>query len=131
MRGYHVIVNRAGTAPLDMCSVSGVRPGQTFSRMDSGSGAPGANDDIVTHRDEHDGLPRPGLLTLTPTRRGTPIGRPSFSCGSGGVVFRGHALCRLILLFLIVAGLGVTFGLRPLAGQGVDDPLQRPITVRA
>ncbi len=48
MRGYHVIVNRAGRSPLDMCSVSGVRPGQTFSRMDSGSGAPGADDDIVT-----------------------------------------------------------------------------------
>jgi hypothetical protein len=48
MRGYHVIVNRAGTAPLDMCSVSSVRPGQTFSRMDSGSGTAGANDDIVT-----------------------------------------------------------------------------------
>ena len=46
--GYHVIVNRSGTAPLDMCSVSGVRPGQTFSRMDTGSGAPGADDDIVT-----------------------------------------------------------------------------------
>ena len=48
MRGFHVVVNRAGTAPLDMCSVNGVRPGQTFSRMDSGSGSPGANDDIVT-----------------------------------------------------------------------------------
>jgi hypothetical protein len=47
-RGFHVIVNRVGGAPLDMCSVSGVRPGQLFSRMDSGSGAPGANDDIVT-----------------------------------------------------------------------------------
>lgn len=48
MRGYHVIVNRSGTAPLDMCSVSSVRPGQTFTRMDSSSGAPGANDDIIT-----------------------------------------------------------------------------------
>ena len=48
MQGYHVIVNRSGTAPLNMCSVNGVRPGQTFSRMDSGSGAPGTNDDIVT-----------------------------------------------------------------------------------
>jgi hypothetical protein len=48
VQGYHVIVNRVGMAPLDMCSVSGVRPGQTFSRMDSGSGAPGSNDDIVT-----------------------------------------------------------------------------------
>lgn len=46
MRGFHVVVNRAGAAPLDMCSVSAVRPGQTFERMDSG--APGAADDIVT-----------------------------------------------------------------------------------
>jgi hypothetical protein len=45
-RGFDVIVNKVGTAPLDHCVVSGVRPGQTFSRMDSG--APGAMDDIVT-----------------------------------------------------------------------------------
>jgi hypothetical protein len=48
MRGYHVIVNRSGTTPLDMCTVSAVRPGQSFTRMDAGSGQPGANDDIVT-----------------------------------------------------------------------------------
>lgn len=46
MRGFHVVVNREGTAPLDLCSVSSVRPGQTFERMDSG--VPGADDDIVT-----------------------------------------------------------------------------------
>lgn len=45
-RGFDVIVNKLGTAPLDQCVVSSVRPGQTFSRMDSGS--PGAMDDIVT-----------------------------------------------------------------------------------
>ena len=45
-RGYEVIVNKVGAAPLDHCVVSAVRPGQTFSRMDSG--APGAMDDIVT-----------------------------------------------------------------------------------
>ncbi|WP_029112517.1 hypothetical protein [Mycobacterium sp. URHB0044] len=44
--GFHVIVNKVGTAPLDQCVVSGLRPGQTFSRMDSG--VPGAMDDIVT-----------------------------------------------------------------------------------
>jgi hypothetical protein len=44
--GFDVIVNKLGTAPLDRCVVSAVRPGQTFSRMDSG--APGAMDDIVT-----------------------------------------------------------------------------------
>lgn len=45
-RGFDVIVNKLGTTPLDQCVVSAVRPGQTFSRMDSG--APGAMDDIVT-----------------------------------------------------------------------------------
>jgi hypothetical protein len=45
-QGYHVIVNRVGTASLDQCAVRAVRPGQTFSRSDSG--APGADDDIVT-----------------------------------------------------------------------------------
>jgi hypothetical protein len=44
--GFQVILNKVGTAPLDQCTVSAVRPGQTFSRMDSG--APGAMDDIVT-----------------------------------------------------------------------------------
>jgi hypothetical protein len=44
--GFDVIVNKLGTAPLDNCVVSAVRPGHTFSRMDSG--APGAMDDIVT-----------------------------------------------------------------------------------
>ena len=45
-RGFEVIVNKVGAPPLDQCVVSAVRPGQTFSRMDSG--APGAMDDIVT-----------------------------------------------------------------------------------
>jgi len=45
-RGFEVIVNKLDTAPLDQCVVSAVRPGQTFTRMDSG--APGAMDDIVT-----------------------------------------------------------------------------------
>jgi hypothetical protein len=45
-QGYQVIVNRVGTAPLDRCTISAVRPGQTFSHTDSG--APGAGQDIVT-----------------------------------------------------------------------------------
>jgi hypothetical protein len=45
-RGFEVIVNKLSTAPLDQCVVSAVRPGQTYSRTDSG--APGAMDDIVT-----------------------------------------------------------------------------------
>jgi hypothetical protein len=45
-QGYQVIVNHVGTAPLDRCTISAVRPGQTFSRTDSG--APGAGQDIVT-----------------------------------------------------------------------------------
>jgi hypothetical protein len=43
--GYQVIVNKVGTAPLSNCTTSAVRPGQTYSRTDSG--APGAQDDIV------------------------------------------------------------------------------------
>jgi hypothetical protein len=45
-KGFDVIVNKVGAAPLDQCVVDAVRPGQTFSRMDSG--APGAMNDIVT-----------------------------------------------------------------------------------
>ena len=45
-RGFDVIVNKVGTAPLDQCVVSAARPGQTYARMDSG--VPGAMDDIVT-----------------------------------------------------------------------------------
>ena len=44
--GFKVIVNRVGTAPLDQCTLNAVRPGQTFSRTDSG--VPGADNDIVT-----------------------------------------------------------------------------------
>jgi hypothetical protein len=43
-QGFQVIVNRVGTAPLDQCTVNAVRPGQTFSRTDSG--VPG--DHLVT-----------------------------------------------------------------------------------
>jgi hypothetical protein len=45
-QGYNVIVNRIGSAPLDQATVVAVRPGQTYSRTDSG--APGAGDDVVT-----------------------------------------------------------------------------------
>jgi len=39
--GYHVIVNRAGAAPLSSCTVESIRPGQTFSTIDSrGGGSP-------------------------------------------------------------------------------------------
>jgi hypothetical protein len=44
--GFHVILNKTGTAPLDQCTVTEVRPGQTFQRVDSG--APGAGSGIVT-----------------------------------------------------------------------------------
>jgi hypothetical protein len=44
--GYQVMVNKVGTAPLGNCTISAVRPGQTYSRTDSG--APGAQDDLVT-----------------------------------------------------------------------------------
>ena len=45
-QGYQIVMNRVGTAALDQCTISAVRPGQTFSRTDSG--VPGADDDIVT-----------------------------------------------------------------------------------
>ncbi|KWX22204.1 hypothetical protein AFM11_22190 [Mycolicibacterium wolinskyi] len=45
-QGYNVIVNKVGAAPLEQCVVDGIRPGQTFTRMDSG--VAGAGDDIRT-----------------------------------------------------------------------------------
>jgi hypothetical protein len=45
-QGYTVIVNRIGTAPLDQANVVAVRPGQHFSRTDTG--VPGARNDIYT-----------------------------------------------------------------------------------
>ena len=45
-QGYHVIVNRIGTAPLNQATVVAVRPGQTYSRTDTG--VPGAGNDIYT-----------------------------------------------------------------------------------
>jgi hypothetical protein len=45
-QGYTVIVNRIGTTPLDQASVVAVRPGQTYSRTDTG--VPGAGNDIST-----------------------------------------------------------------------------------
>ena len=47
-QGFDVIVNRIGTAPPEQCTLRTVRPGQTFSRTDTGSGQPGAWDDLVT-----------------------------------------------------------------------------------
>ena len=44
--GYHVIVNRLGSAPLDQSTVIAVRPGQTYSRTDSG--VAGAGNSLVT-----------------------------------------------------------------------------------
>ena len=39
-------MSRVDSAALDECTLSAVRPGQTFSRTDSG--VPGADDDLVT-----------------------------------------------------------------------------------
>jgi hypothetical protein len=44
-QGFDVIVSRVDT-PAVGCTVSAVRPGQTFSRTDSG--VPGRDDDLVT-----------------------------------------------------------------------------------
>ncbi len=35
--GFNVIVNRIGSTPLDQATVVAVRPGQTYSRTDSGT----------------------------------------------------------------------------------------------
>jgi hypothetical protein len=45
-QGFDVIVNRIGIAPQGQCTLSAVRPGQTYTRTDSG--VPGAGDDLVT-----------------------------------------------------------------------------------
>lgn len=37
--GYHVIVNRIGAVPLSTCTITSVRPGQTFSTVDSRGGS--------------------------------------------------------------------------------------------
>ena len=47
-QGFDVVVDRTGTAPLKQCTITAVRPGQTFSRSDTGSGLPGSAFDIVT-----------------------------------------------------------------------------------
>jgi hypothetical protein len=44
--GFQVIVSRVDSAALGQCTLSAIRPGQTFSRTDSG--VPGADDDLVT-----------------------------------------------------------------------------------
>ncbi|MCU1698527.1 MAG: hypothetical protein JWR34_4590 [Mycobacterium sp.] len=36
-QGYNVIINHVGSTPLQQASVVAVRPGQTFSRTDSGN----------------------------------------------------------------------------------------------
>jgi hypothetical protein len=45
-QGFNVFVSRVDSAAVDQCTLNAVRPGQTFSRTDSG--VPGAQDDLVT-----------------------------------------------------------------------------------
>jgi hypothetical protein len=45
-QGFQVIVSRVDSAAVDQCAINAVRPGQTFSRTDSG--VPGADGDLVT-----------------------------------------------------------------------------------
>lgn len=44
--GFNVIVSRVDSAAVTQCTLNAVRPGQTFTRTDSG--VPGAQDDPVT-----------------------------------------------------------------------------------
>jgi hypothetical protein len=45
-QGFEVIVNRVSHAASEQCTISAVRPGQTFTRFDSG--VPGAKSDAAT-----------------------------------------------------------------------------------
>lgn len=45
-KGFHVIVSRVDSAAVDQCALTAVRPGQTFTRTDSG--VPGRDGDLVT-----------------------------------------------------------------------------------
>jgi hypothetical protein len=45
-QGNTVVVNRTGSQPLSLCTVTGVRRGQTYSRFDSGY--PGAGNDPMS-----------------------------------------------------------------------------------
>jgi hypothetical protein len=50
-RGYNVIINRTGSAPLTSCTVTSVRPGQTHTTFDSrGSSSPS---ETVTAKSVH------------------------------------------------------------------------------
>jgi hypothetical protein len=45
-QGFNVLVSRVDSVAVDRCTLNAVRPGQTFSRTDSG--VPGADGDLVT-----------------------------------------------------------------------------------
>jgi hypothetical protein len=45
-QGFNVLVSRVDSTTANQCTLNAVRPGQTFSRVDSG--VPGAQDDLVT-----------------------------------------------------------------------------------
>lgn len=47
-QGFHVIVNKTGNAPLDLCAVDAVRPGQTFQRMESDVPGPLGHSGVTT-----------------------------------------------------------------------------------
>jgi hypothetical protein len=46
LQGFDVIVNRIGSAPQEQCTVGAVRPGQEYTRTDSG--VPGADGPVTT-----------------------------------------------------------------------------------
>ena len=59
-QGFQVIVSRVDSAAVDQCTLNAVRPGQTFSRTDSG--VPGAQRRPCHHGDQQDRLRRRHLL---------------------------------------------------------------------
>lgn len=46
LQGFDVIVNRIGDGPQELCTVGAVRPGQEYTRFDSG--VPGADGPVTT-----------------------------------------------------------------------------------
>jgi hypothetical protein len=46
LQGFDVIVNTIGDGPQEQCTVGAVRPGQEYTRFDSG--APGADGPVTT-----------------------------------------------------------------------------------
>ena len=92
-------MSRVDSAAVNQCTLNAVRPGQTFSRTDSG--VPGAQRRPCHLGDQQDRLRRRHLLTPDPRIH---VGRPQWAtpgprrlpapaCSPPGVPLRASALC--------------------------------------